>query len=123
MVMLIVLAGLTTIPEEPIESALVDGASAFQRARLIIFPLLWPSIFTAVLLRLIDALKTFDILYSMTQGGPGYTTETINILAYRRAFEYFRMGEAACTLIVFFIIVLLISGLAIFLKSKTEVYN
>ena len=123
MVMLIVLAGLTTIPEELVEAALVDGANAFQRVRIIIFPLLWPSVFTAALLRLIDSLKTFDIIYSTTQGGPGYATETINILAYRRAFEYFRMGEASTTLIVFFLIVLFISGLAIYLKSRTEVYN
>lgn len=121
MVMLIVLAGLSAIPMESYESALVDGATPFQTTTRITLPLLRPTIYTAALLRLIDVLKTFDILYSMTQGGPGFSTETMNILAYRQAFEFMEFGEASSTLIVFFLIVVLIAALTIKIKSRTEV--
>ncbi len=121
MVMLIVLAGLSAIPTESYESALVDGATSFQTTMKITLPLLRPTIYTAALLRLIDVLKTFDILYSMTQGGPGFSTETMNILAYRQAFEFMEFGEASSTLIMFFLIVMLIAALTIKLKSRTEV--
>jgi len=121
MVMLIVLAGLSAIPMESFESALVDGATPFQTTTRITLPLLRPTIYTAALLRLIDVLKTFDILYSMTQGGPGFSTETMNILAYRQAFEFMEFGQASSTLVVFFLIVMLIAALTIKIKSRTEV--
>lgn len=87
----------------------------------ITLPLLKPTIYTAVLLRLIDVLKTFDIIYSMTQGGPGFATETMNILSFRQAFEFMQFGDAAATLIVFFVIVMGIAGITIKLKSRSEV--
>ncbi|MEF9972873.1 MAG: sugar ABC transporter permease [Clostridia bacterium] len=121
MVMLIVLAGLSAISTECYESAMVDGATPFQTTTKITLPLLKPTIFTAVLLRLIDVLKTFDIIYSMTQGGPGFATETINILSYRQAFEFLEFGQASATLVVFFIIVMVIAALTIKAKSKAEV--
>ncbi len=121
MVMLIVLAGLSSISTESFESAMVDGATRFQTTMKITLPLLGPTIFTAVLLRLIDVLKTFDILYSMTQGGPGFATETINILSYRQAFEYLEFGQASATLIIFFFVVMTIAALTIKAKSKAEV--
>lgn len=120
-VMLIVLAGLTAIPYDPFESAMIDGASRWQMIRKITLPLLRPTIYTAVLLRLIDVMKTFDIIYSMTQGGPGFATETMNILSFRQAFEFMQFGEASATLIVFFVIVMGIAALTIRLKSRSEV--
>ena len=121
MVMLILQAGLSSIPSDCYEAAVVDGASTFQMIRKITLPLLKPTIFTAVLLRLVDALKTFDIIYSMTLGGPGHATETMNILSYKTAFEYMQFGEASAMLIVFFLIVLAIAALTIWVKSKMEV--
>jgi len=120
-VMLIILAGLTSIPTDPFESAMIDGASRWQTIRKITLPLLRPTIFTAVLLRLIDVLKTFDIIYSMTQGGPGFATETMNILSFRQAFEFMQFGQSSATLILFFVIVMSIAALTIKLKSKSEV--
>ena len=108
-VMLIVLAGITSISTEPFESAMVDGATPWQVTWHITLPLLRPTIFTAFLLRLIDVLKTFDIMYSMTQGGPGYATETMNILSYRQAFEFMQFGSASSMLIVFFVVVMAVS--------------
>lgn len=109
MMALILLAGLTTLPEEPFEAARVDGANSWQRFVHLTLPLLLPTIVTALLLRSIDALKTFDIIYTMTRGGPGSATETLNIYAYVQAFEYFRLGNASSLLIIFFAIVLGIS--------------
>lgn len=121
MVMLIILAGLTAISSEPYESAMVDGATRWQVTTKITLPLLRPTIYTAVLLRLIDVLKTFDIIYSMTQGGPGFATETMNILSYRQAFEFLEFGQASASLIVFFIVVMSIAGITIKVKSRAEV--
>lgn len=120
-VMLIILAGLTSIPTDPFESAMIDGATRWQTIMKITLPLLRPTIFTAVLLRLIDVLKTFDIIYSMTQGGPGFATETMNILSFRQAFEFMQFGQSAATLILFFVIVMTIAAITIKLKSRTEV--
>ncbi len=121
MVMLVVLAGISSLSTEPFESAMVDGATKWQTLWKITIPLLRPTIFTAILLRLIDVLKTFDIIYATTQGGPGFATETMNILAFRHAFEYFQFGKASATLVIFFIIVLSIAAIFIKIKNKVEV--
>jgi len=106
MITLIVLAGLASLSTEPYESARVDGATEAQILRLITIPMVMPTILMAMTLRTIDALKTFDIIYAMTGGGPGYASETLNILAYKYSFQYFRMGQSAVMLVVLFAIVL-----------------
>lgn len=108
MVTLIVLAGLTAIPEEPQEAALVDGASPWQRLRYVTLPLLKPSIIAAALLRGIDALKEFDILYATKGKGGGsfHEVETLNIYAYGLSFDYNRYGRASAVLIVFFLMII-----------------
>lgn len=109
MVVLITLAGLASLPSDPYEAAAIDGASSLQTIRLITLPLLVPTIVVATLLRLIDALKTFDIIYTMTGGGPGFSSETLNVFSYQQAFQYFSFGYASSVLVVFFAIVLSIS--------------
>jgi multiple sugar transport system permease protein len=109
MVVLITLAGLASLPSDPFEAASIDGASTLQTVRLITLPLLVPTIVVATLLRLIDALKTFDIIYTMTGGGPGFSSETLNVFSYQQAFQYFSFGYASSVLVVFFAIVLSIS--------------
>ncbi|SCX81690.1 carbohydrate ABC transporter permease [Microvirga guangxiensis] len=106
MITLIVLAGLASLSDEPAEAARIDGANEWQIIRLITLPMVMPVIVTAVILRLIDALKTFDIIFAMTGGGPGYASETLNLIGYKYSFEYFRMGQAAVILMVLFLIVL-----------------
>lgn len=120
MVTLIVLAGLAGLPQEPYESAKVDGASNLQTFRLITIPMIMPTILTAVILRGIEALKTFDIIYAMTGGGPGYASETINIMAYKYSFEYFNLGSASAMLVFLFMLVLLSSLGVIVLRKKSE---
>jgi len=109
MITLIVMAGLAGLSSEPYESAKVDGANNVQVLFLITLPMLMPTILTALILRAVDALKTYDIIYAMTGGGPGYASETLNILAYKYSFEYFRMGQSSVVLVILFIIVLLFS--------------
>ncbi len=119
MMAMITLAGLLSLPSDPYEAALVDGATSRQRFLYITLPLLIPTLLTALLLRSIEALKTFDIIYTMTRGGPGFATETLNTLAYVRAFEHFRLGRASALLVVFFALVLGVS--VIFLQVRKNV--
>lgn len=106
LVMLIVLAGLAALPAEPFEAATVDGATPRQQFYYITLPLLRPALVVAALFRLIDALKTFDIIFVMTQGGPGQASETINLYLYSVAFSYFDMGYASAMVVVFFLLIL-----------------
>lgn len=121
MIALIVLAGLVSLPKDPYEAAIVDGANKFQTFWHITLPLLKPTIYSAVLLRLIDALKTFDIIYATTQGGPGTSSQTLNIYGYVLGFQYFQFGQASALLMIFFAIVLGLSVLFILLRKKAGV--
>ena len=106
LIMLIALAGLAALPKEPYESALIDGASQWQCFWHITIPLLRPTLVVAVLFRAIDALKTFDIIFVMTQGGPSNASETINILLFNQAFSYFSMGYASSMAVALFAIIM-----------------
>lgn len=108
-VMLIALAGLSTMPREPYESARIDGANAWQIFWNITLPLLYPTLFVALLFRLIDTLKLFDTIYAMTQGGPGTASETVNLYLYSLGFTYFRMGYASSLVIALFSLILAIA--------------
>lgn len=116
LIMLIVLAGLSALPAEPYESAIIDGASAVQLFCHITLPLLRPTIMVAVLFRSIDALKTFDSIFVITRGGPLYASETLNIYAFVTAFQYFNMGYSSALLVIFFVIVMAVSVLFMWLR-------
>lgn len=102
-VFLILLAGLLALPREPVESAKIDGASGFQIFTYITLPLLKPVIIIAILLRLVDALKIFDIIWVLTKGGPGHATEVYNIFVYLQGFRYYNMGYAGALGILLFV--------------------
>ena len=121
MVMLMVYGGLMTIPQDPYESALIDGANKWQTFTKITLPLASSSILIAVLMRLIDVVKTYDIIYATTQGGPSFATETINIYGYLNMFAYYRFGKAAAISVLFFIVVMGIGCGFLKVKSKVEV--
>jgi multiple sugar transport system permease protein len=121
MITLIVLAGLAGLSEEPTEAARVDGASEWQILRFVTIPMVMPVILTAMILRLIDALKTFDIIFAMTGGGPGYASETLNIMGFKYSFEYFRMGQASVILVVLFLVVLACSLGIMKLRTASEI--
>lgn len=109
LVMLIVLGGLASLPTDPYEAARLDGASGWVMFRHITLPLLWPHMIVALVIRSIDALKSFDIIFVISNGGPGTSSETMNIYLYLQAFSFYNMGYASALTVVFFIIVLLVS--------------
>src|SRR5437660_6305912 len=119
LIMLIALAGLAALPKEPYESAVIDGATGLGTFWHITLPLLRPTIIVAVLFRAIDALKTFDIIFVMTQGGPANATETINLLLFNQAFSYFNMGYASSMAVALFALVMGASLILIKVRRST----
>lgn len=119
MMTLLLLAGLTTLPEEPEEAALVDGATAWQRFRLVTLPMLGTTIATALVLRSVDALKTFDLIYATkgAGGGSSYEAETLNVYAYGITFDYSEYGLAAAVLVLFTVLII---GIVIVLRIRSE---
>ncbi|MCS7259510.1 MAG: sugar ABC transporter permease [Anaerolineae bacterium] len=107
--MLIVLAGLQSIPLELHEAAEVDGASPWQSFWRITFPLLLPVIIIGILIRAMDAFKLFDIVYLVTGGGPGNVTETISFYTYLQGFKFFSLGYTAAMAFIQLIIITLIA--------------
>jgi multiple sugar transport system permease protein len=119
-VMIIVLGGLAAIPTEPYESALLDGASAWQMFRHITLPLAMPFIVVAGIIRTIDALKAFEVIYVISNGGPGTASETINLYLYSQAFAYYNVGNASAVVVVFFAIVASLSLLLLWAREKAK---
>ncbi|MGQ3280521.1 MAG: carbohydrate ABC transporter permease, partial [Shinella sp.] len=111
--MLIMLyAGLRSLPLDPVEAARIDGANAWQILRHVTLPTLRPVILVTLLIRMITALKSYDLIYILTQGGPGKTTETISFYAYRLGFRFLDIGQAAA---VSFILLVAVVGLTLIL--------
>ena len=120
LVMLIVLGGLASLPIDPYEAAKIDGASGWQTFRHISLPLLWPFIVVAMVIRTIDALKSFDVIYVITQGGPGTASTTMNIFLYQQAFSYYHLGYASAVVVVFFAVILAISLVLLGLRQRAK---
>lgn len=98
-VALIVLGGLQSLPTRVYEAAAIDGARGWRRFVYITLPLLGPTIVTAAVLRSVDLLRFFDVIYITTQGGPGYASSTLNVYAYRKGFEFTDFGYASALMI------------------------
>lgn len=105
-VALIVLGGLQSLPPNVYEAAQIDGASRANTFWRITLPLLMPTIVTAAILRSVDLLRFFDIIYITTQGGPGNASNTLNIYGFRKGFEFFEIGYASALMITLSTIVL-----------------
>jgi multiple sugar transport system permease protein len=105
-VALILMAGLKSVPQEPVEAAAIDGASGWQTFLYVKLPMILPFMAIAVVLRTIQAFKTFDSFKVLTNGGPGTSTEIINLEIYRVALQSFRIGAASAIAIVFLILLL-----------------
>jgi multiple sugar transport system permease protein len=112
-VFLIMLAGVESLPREPIEAARVDGASNWQLLRYVMLPLLRPTLVVTLMFRTIFAFKVFDEVYLLTGGGPGTATEVISLYINRVFFAQFRMGYGA------FLSVITMLLTAIFIVSYT----
>jgi multiple sugar transport system permease protein len=119
LVMLIVLGGIAALPTEPYESAQIDGAGMWQMFRYITLPLVLPFIFIAAMIRTIDAVKSFDIIFAITQGGPGSASETINLYLYSAAFVYYDLGYGSAIAVIFFALIILLAGLLLYVRQRT----
>jgi multiple sugar transport system permease protein len=119
---LIVLAGLSTIPNNVYDAARVDGASRWQVFHTIELPLLQPVLFVVGLLGTLWSFNIFDVIWLLTQGGPADATQTLPVLIYQRAFDGFALGEASAIAVLFAIFLLIFS--AVYLRfvpqGKTE---
>jgi multiple sugar transport system permease protein len=120
LVMLLILGGLASLPVDPYEAAKIDGANAWQSFRHITLPLLAPFIVVALIIRTIDALKAFDTIYVITQGGPGQASETINIFLYLQAFAFYNVGYASAVVVVFFILILGLAALLLWTRERVR---
>ncbi len=110
-VALVLLAGLRSLPREPLEAALVDGASFSQRFFLVTLPLLRPVIGVVLILQTIAELRTYDLVYVLTRGGPGATTDLLAYFIYRKAFLGLDLGSASA---LAYLLLLLTLALVIF---------
>ena len=95
LVALIVIAALQNVPRDLYEAARLDGAKAWARFRVVTWPVIMPPLLVAVVLRTIEALKVFDIVYVMTRGGPASATKTMSFFVYEESFRFMRVGSGA----------------------------
>lgn len=118
-VFLILLAGLQTVPDSIIEASVVDGANYFQTLFLIKIPIMKPIIGITIVMRLIDAMRGLVVMYIMTSGGPGLSTEVLSLHIYKTAFLSQRLGRAS-TMSVYLILYMLIVAFGLLKIFKTE---
>lgn len=119
-VALLVLAGLQGIPAEVLDAARVDGAGAWVRFRRVTLPLVLPSLLAALLFRAVQAWGAFDVVYVMTGGGPGGSTETLALYAFQSWFRYLDFGYGAAVALQGMLLALLLAALVVLLASRRE---
>ena len=106
--MVIFLAGLTSIPSELTEASEIDGASYLQSLRYVVIPLLSPATIVVIALSIINSLKSFDVVYMMTRGGPFHSTDTLAMFMYNESFQKYYMGYGSAIAVVLFLIAMVI---------------
>lgn len=110
---LILLSGLTALPEDQMRAATMLGASAWQKFRWVVLPMLKPVIIIALIIRAMEAFKLFDLPYLMTRGGPAQATETISIYMYKLGFNNFRWSYAAAGAVLILILITVLATYAL----------
>ena len=113
LIMLIAMASMASIPDTYYQAARVDGASPFQQFVHITLPLIRPAVIVAAMLRFMDSLKQFDMIFVLTQGGPGTSSRILNLFVYDNAFRYFHLGYASAAVVI---MILLIAGFSLMLS-------
>ena len=116
-VMILIYAGLLSMPEEPFEAATIDGASNWQQFRYLTLPFLRYVIIVTAMLRVIDLIKTYDLIFILTRGGPGSSTETFAFYVFYLGFIKLNLGQAAAASYLFVVIVALVTA---FLFSRLK---
>lgn len=114
-------AGLASIPRQPYEAAEIDGADAWRVFWTITMPLLRPAILIAVIIRTMDAFRTYELIVIMTRGGPGNATTTLNVFLTKTGLEFFDASKAAALSLIMMMIIIVMSFVFIrVFRSKTE---
>lgn len=108
-VMLLCLAGLTSLPKSPFESADIDGGTTWFNFKNLTLPMIKPFIYIALIFRLMDSLQQFTMIYSLTKGGPGDTLMNLSLTGYTKGFSFMRFGEAMPYLLILWIFIYIIS--------------
>ncbi|MGI9490006.1 MAG: carbohydrate ABC transporter permease [Geminicoccaceae bacterium] len=119
-VMLLVLAGLVSVPKYLYEAAEIDRASWWRRFSTITFPYIKSLLLLAVLFRTIETFKLFDLVYIITEGGPGSATETIAVYVYRMAFQFFRTSQSAALAYIMLFVVIVLTNLYLYAVKRRE---
>ncbi len=114
-IMILLLAGLRSLPTQPFEAAALDGVPRVQQFWRITLPMLMPYILTASLFRLLDSIQQFDIIYAMTQGGPGDKLMVFQVEAYLNFFQSTNVGRSAALLMILWVVTYFLSN--IFIKN------
>lgn len=116
--MVIYLAGLQLLPQDPLEAAVIDGCTGIKMIRYITIPLMKPTAFVCIFLAITESLNMFPLIMSLTNGGPGHASENISLYIYNEAFKSHRMGYASALAVILTIIMTIIAGLQIKLTRE-----
>ena len=119
-VMLLVLAGLVSVPDYLYEAAEVDRATAWERFKTITFPYVKGLLLLALLFRTIETFKLFDVVYIITAGGPGTATETIAVYVYRMAFQFFKTSQSSALSYILLFVVIVLTNLYLYFVNRRE---
>ncbi|MCL6509229.1 MAG: sugar ABC transporter permease [Anaerolineae bacterium] len=123
-VFLLSLAVLASLPHEPYEAAAVDGANTWQQFVHITLPLCLPGVLIIAILRLIGAMKVFDLVFMLTSGGPGASTQVASFYIYKTAFQQFKTGYAsAMTIILIIVLTILVTLLTVLYRKAQQRYG
>ncbi|WP_197381414.1 carbohydrate ABC transporter permease [Mycolicibacterium mengxianglii] len=117
---LLLLAGLESIPKEPLDAARLDGASGLYVLRRVTLPLLAPVLVVAILLRSLDAMKVFEYVFATTRGGPGTETQTLQYFIYQTGIQFFRLGSASSMAFIVLVLVLAVIVIAFRRMERTK---
>ncbi len=116
--MLLVLAGLVSVPKYLYEAAAVDRVSAWRRFWYITFPYIRGLLMLALLFRTIEAFKLFDVVFLLTEGGPGTSTETIAIYVYRQAIQFNKTSDSTALSYILLFTVIVLTNLYLYLANR-----
>ena len=119
-VFIIILAGLQSIPQEPIESAKIEGATEWQITRFIRLPMIRSLVFLVIIFRSIDTLKIFDLVWGITGGGPGISTEVVQTYSYRLAFGFLQMSKSMTVMILFSSVVISLTFIYSLIENRNN---
>ena len=119
-VVILVLAGIRSLPKEPFEASDVDGASWFYMFRRLMLPMMWPYILVAVIFRFMDCLKVFDAVFVLTAGGPGVTTTTLQIGAFEDSITNLNYSRGSTYMFLLWIIVFITARYLVSVLGKAQ---